>query len=153
MCILIIRHAELDYAIDSLTGKGFREAELLAKRMLQIDPDAVYCSPQGQARDTARPALNAPGREEVILPWLHELPARVPSGKEGETMIPWNLSPQYWTKEAELFDRDAWHGQALMAAGDVEARHREVVTGLDDLLLSYGYRRDGICTAVKTTSR
>ena len=142
MRLLIIRHAEPDYSIDSLTEKGFREAELLSKRMVAIRPDAVYCSPQGRARDTARPTLRALGREEHILPWLHEFRAKVPF--EGHDTIPWNLPPRYFLNQPALFDKDLWRDQALMAAGDVEARHREVVTGFDELLLSCGYQREGL---------
>ena len=32
MKLIFIRHAEPDYSIDSLTEKGFYEAQLLAKR-------------------------------------------------------------------------------------------------------------------------
>ena len=32
MNLIFIRHAEPDYTIDSLTEKGFREAEMLANR-------------------------------------------------------------------------------------------------------------------------
>ena len=39
MTIYIIRHAEPDYARDSLTEKGWREAELLSHRLAKI-PDA-----------------------------------------------------------------------------------------------------------------
>ena len=33
MHLIFIRHADPDYKIDSLTEKGFREAELLGKRV------------------------------------------------------------------------------------------------------------------------
>ena len=40
MKILMIRHGEPDYTIDSLTPKGWREAEILAGRLAGIqDPD------------------------------------------------------------------------------------------------------------------
>lgn len=143
MRILIIRHGEPNYAIDSLTEKGFREAELLAQRIFAIKPDAVYCSPLGRAQDTAGPSLRLLEKEAVILPWLREFPATVPAANGAERMIPWNLHPQYWTKEKELFDAERWRQQALMASGDVDVRYGEVVRGLDDLLLSYGYQRDG----------
>ena len=41
MNIYIIRHAEPDYARDSLTEKGWHEAELLSRRLCKI-PDASY---------------------------------------------------------------------------------------------------------------
>ena len=53
MRILIIRHAEPDYSIDSLTEKGFREAKYLSQRLEKEQSADVYCSIYGRARDTA----------------------------------------------------------------------------------------------------
>ncbi len=39
MKLLIIRHAEPDYSIDSLTEKGWREAELLKQRLIKREID------------------------------------------------------------------------------------------------------------------
>ena len=36
MRLLFIRHAEPDYSIDSLTEKGWKEAELLSRRLAQL---------------------------------------------------------------------------------------------------------------------
>ena len=46
MKILIVRHADPDYSVDSLTKKGWREAEYLAERLgrytgIPVDPDLV----------------------------------------------------------------------------------------------------------------
>ena len=53
MKLLIIRHADPDYSIDSLTEKGRREAELLADRLCRMEIAAFYVSPLGRAQDTA----------------------------------------------------------------------------------------------------
>lgn len=145
MRIYIIRHGEPDYAKDSLTEKGFREAALLATRMQALAPDAIYCSPLGRARDTARPTLASLGKEADILPWLQEFPARVPAldAEPPGPRIPWNLPPQYWTGQDALFSKDAWRAQPLMAAGDVDEQYRRVTEGLDALLCAHGYQRDG----------
>ena len=55
MKLLIIRHAEPDYAHDSLTEKGFREAELLSEKLAQSSITDLYCSPMGRAQRTAKP--------------------------------------------------------------------------------------------------
>ena len=54
MQLLIIRHGDPDYSIDSLTKKGWREAELLADRLSKLDIKAFYVSPLGRAKDTHR---------------------------------------------------------------------------------------------------
>ena len=129
MKILIIRHGEPDYSIDSLTEKGWREAELLSRRMVQIPAEAYYVSPLGRARDTAKPTMEKLGREAQVLPWLHEFRGRVVNPHTGDRMIPWNLSPQYWTKQPELYDKDEWTQNGLYRSGDVEKIYRETAEG------------------------
>ena len=45
MRILLIRHGDPDYENDTLTEKGCREAELLAKRALSLHMGKCYVSP------------------------------------------------------------------------------------------------------------
>ena len=44
MKLIIIRHGDPDYSIDSLTEKGWREAELLSERISRLDVKAFYLS-------------------------------------------------------------------------------------------------------------
>ena len=53
MKIIFIRHGEPNYEIDSLTEKGWREAEMLSKRTAKWNVTDLYCSPLGRAKDTA----------------------------------------------------------------------------------------------------
>ena len=62
MRILLIRHAEPDYSVDSLTPRGRVEAELLSRRMIRYDIRDFYVSPLGRARDTAEYTLSKLGR-------------------------------------------------------------------------------------------
>ena len=57
MKLMFVRHAEPWYAIDSLTEKGHREAELLSHRLCKLDVKAFYTSPLGRARETGRYTL------------------------------------------------------------------------------------------------
>ena len=51
MRIIFIRHGDPDYVNDSLTEKGVREAELLAKRVAKWENiTQFYCSPLGRAK-------------------------------------------------------------------------------------------------------
>ena len=45
MKLLIVRHGDPDYSIDSLTETGWVEAELLSHRLCKLDVKAFYCSP------------------------------------------------------------------------------------------------------------
>ena len=53
MKITIIRHAEPDYKNNTLTKKGFYEAELLGKYLKDEKIDAMYSSPLPRAKYTA----------------------------------------------------------------------------------------------------
>ena len=143
MKLLIIRHGEPDYSIDSLTPKGWREARLLADRLCRERIDAFYVSPLGRARDTAKPTLERLGREAETLDWLHEFRGKVIDPNDGRRRIPWNLMPQYWTLQPELYDRDLWTENGLYRTGDSEEVYARTVEGLDALLERHGYVRDG----------
>lgn len=77
MKLLIVRHGDPDYAIDSLTETGWIEAELLSQRLCKLDVKAFYCSPKERAQDTAKATLEKLGRQAEILPWLREFSPQV----------------------------------------------------------------------------
>lgn len=53
MKLLIVRHGDPDYTIDSLTEKGWREARYLAQKLSKLEIKDFYVSPLGRAKDTA----------------------------------------------------------------------------------------------------
>lgn len=142
MKLLIIRHGDPDYSIDSLTEKGWREAELLSGRISGLDVKAFYVSPLGRAKDTAKPTLEKTGRTAEVCDWLMEFPAYIVM-PNGENHLPWDLLPSYWTAEPRFFDKDNWIKTPAMQSGNVEEKYNEVITGLDGLLLKHGYKRNG----------
>ena len=145
MRILFIRHAEPDYSIDSLTPKGWKEAEILSHRLSKLDIKAIYCSPLGRAKDTASFTLKALGREAEILPWLREFPCRVPRPDRDRPGAPWDLPDSYWSAHPLLLDRERWTQDETMQGGDEVAEGvRQVWDGLDALLLRHGYKREGL---------
>ena len=80
MEIVLIRHGQPEWVRDGLavvdpplTDLGRRQAELLAKWMLDEHFDEILVSPLVRARQTAQPLLEAIGRDEVIDPWLEEI--------------------------------------------------------------------------------
>ena len=78
MKILLLRHSEPDYTVDSLTPKGHREAELLSRRLLHYHIRDIFVSPLGRARDTAAYYLNKVSRDAIVLPWLREFSGSYP---------------------------------------------------------------------------
>lgn len=153
MKLLIIRHGDPDYTVDSLTEKGRREAELLKSRLLKLDIKDFYCSPLGRARATAEPTLAAFGKEAEICPWLEEFTGYIIDPKTGEKRIPWDLMPEYWTKEPDYFDKDKWLNTPLMSSENVKEKYAAAVSGIDGLLQKYGYVREGNLYRVENECR
>lgn len=151
MNIYIIRHAEPDYEHDSLTEKGWREAELLSHRLSKIQNAFYYTSPLGRARDTASLTLRAVGQEAEVLPWLREFdtgytvpPVYNPKG------FGWDFPPKTWTHEPLYYDPERWLQAPAYRDSGVEPVYRAVTDGLDALLVKHGYERgDHLYRAVR----
>ena len=144
MRILIIRHGDPDYSIDSLTEKGHREASLLADMLEREQIDYAYVSPLGRARHTADYTLKRKGMEGEICDWLREFPCRInrPDRSDRKTCV-WDFLPQDWTAVSEYYDKAEWFRTPIMTAGEVEKEYRYVTDSLDGLLCRHGYRREG----------
>lgn len=143
MKILIIRHADPDYAIDSLTEAGWEEAKLLVPRMEKLDVKNFYVSPFGRAQDTASLTLKAMGRTAETLPWLKEFGPFVKKPGEDRVTCVWDWLPQDWTADERCFDKDNWLDTEFAAPFDVRSHIQWVYRGLDALLAKHGYVREG----------
>jgi len=143
MKLLIVRHADPDYSIDSLTPTGWKEAALLADRMEKLDVKAFYVSPLGRARATASLTLERMGREAQVMDWLREFPAKVQKPDQSEPGIAWDWLPQDWTEEEIFYDKERWMEHPVFQNSDVAAVYGGVIEGLDSLLAQHGYVRHG----------
>ena len=72
MILHIIRHADPDYANNTITEFGKQEAEALAVYMRNVPLDKIYTSPLGRAIDTALPTCREKGLGHTVLPWTAE---------------------------------------------------------------------------------
>lgn len=142
MRLIFIRHAEPDYSIDSLTEKGWREAELLARRTKTWHVDDFFVSPLGRARDTASLTLREHGKTAEVMDWLHEFRGELPT-EDGGTRICWDLMPDVWTAQPELLLPTGWENAPLLRGTNVKAAYDAATAGLDALLARYGYERTG----------
>jgi len=152
MRLIFIRHGEPDYSIDSLTEKGWREADLLAERVKGWEITQIFCSPLGRAKDTASASLKALGKEAVTCPWLKEFFVPVKDPESGMDRIPWDFMPRYWTKVPQLYSRDEWTKAPVMTTGGIEAAYAQVKSGIDGILGEYGYTREGGFYRVKESA-
>ena len=92
MRIVFVRHGEPDYANDTLTGTGLRQAELAAERLKEEGIREIWSSPLGRARLTADYASKALGLPVKTLDFMRELSW---GSVDGEPIFanghPWNI--------------------------------------------------------------
>ncbi len=143
MRILLIRHAEPDYSVDSITPKGRVEAELLSRRLSRYDIRDFYVSPLGRARDTAAYTLEKMNREAVVLPWLKEFSGRYPDPETGKLRLAWDIRPRIWTEFPGVWDMRGFLENALFDEGDFREVWQETADGVNELMALYGFRKDG----------
>lgn len=145
MRILIVRHADPDYDIDSLTDTGWKEAELAADYLSKINVKAFYVSPLGRAQDTAGCTLKKMDRQAETYDWLREFDAQInrPDIPDGKTIC-WDWLPADMEKDRQNYDSFGWADTDIMRAGNVKEKYEIVCQGLDDVLKKHGYERDGM---------
>ena len=143
MKILIVRHGDPNYEIDSLTEKGWREAELLSERITKLDVKEFYLSPLGRAKDTASFTLQKLGRTGIECEWLQEFPPKILRPDNPNAPVCWDWLPQDWTKEEAYYQYDNWYNTKIMKDGHVKEAFEHVTSNFDHLLAEYGYVRKG----------
>lgn len=144
MRILLIRHAEPDYSVDSLTLKGRVEAELLSRRLVHYDIRDFYVSPLGRAKDTAAYTLGKLNREAETLPWLREFSGSYPDPESGRRrIVAWDVKPRIWSDFPGVADISSWFNAPVFDGGDVGKVWQETTDGVDTLLARYGCHKDG----------
>ena len=145
MKLLIIRHGDPDYENDTLTEKGWKEAELLADRISKLDIKAFYMSPLGRAMDTASCTLKKMGREAEVCEWLREFNRKLiwRPDEKSKRKIPWDWLPEDLAERPWLYDKDKWLADDIIKEAGVDEEYRYVTGEFDALLAKYGYLRNG----------
>lgn len=145
MKIIIVRHADPDYSIDSLTPTGWKEAQLLSERLVKVPVNQYYVSPLGRAKDTASLTLKKLNRTAEECQWLREFDCRIDRPDRETKSIPWDWLPADWTAVAEYYDVKKWCTTEVMKAGKVDEEYAWVTSELDGLLKKHGYVREENC--------
>ena len=143
MRILIIRHGDPDYSIDSLTPTGWIEAEALSEYLMKMSISGIYVSPLGRAQDTIRPYLEKSGMEAVTLDFLREFSPRVKKPGIDGVGVSWDWLPGEFAPRDYFFDKDEWYTAPEFLAAGVKEEYDRVTAELDKLLAKHGYERDG----------
>lgn len=143
MRLLIIRHADPDYANDTITPAGHKEALALARRMFRHGLDRIYCSPLGRAIATARYTAEALNLQPLIEPWTAEL------GQCRVTLPPWGTlcvwdTPGQIIRAADPPTRDNWHQMPVFSDPLFRDTFLKLQADSDAFLARHGYhRQDG----------
>ena len=143
MRLIFVRHGDPDYEHDSVTPKGRREIALLAGMLRSVTADAVCLSPLGRAQETARATLALTGQEGTTYPWLREFDTPLSLPGTGEKHLFWDFLPSFLEEHPALYDAQAWRREPFVAESAVPQKYDEVCAGLDALLASHGYVREG----------
>ena len=145
MKILLIRHGDPNYAIDGLTPKGEREAELLSHRMIKEKIDAIYCSTLGRAKKTAEPTLQKLGIQAEYCEWLREFDyAKVQYPYLDKPSLAWDVMPSYMNQDRILYSSFDWKSAQMMQDSKMPELYDHVCQELDAVLARHGYERDGM---------
>ena len=150
MKLLIVRHGDPDYSIDSLTEKGWREAEYLSEKLINMEVTNFYVSPLGRAKDTACCTLKKVNRKAEECQCLREFGPAIwrPDVKEYKKNA-WDWLPEDWTRNECFFHYDQWQQSEVMEEGQVKKEYDWVIQNFDQLLEKHGYVRDGHCYRVE----
>lgn len=154
MKLLFVRHGDPDYEHDSLTEKGWREAEYLAEKLSQTEAEFYYVSPLGRAKDTASLTLEKLHRTAEECQWLREFDALIwrPDVVDCKKIC-WDWLPQDWTRDSRFYQADQWFTQEAMQEGKVKEAYDWVTDNFDALLERHGYKRENrIYRAVRANS-
>ena len=144
MKLLFIRHGDPDYTIDSLTEKGWKEAEFLSEKIAALDVRDFYVSPLGRAKDTASCTLKKTGRTATECKWLREFDVKIKRpDMNGEKIIPWDWLPQDWTKIENFYSFDRWWDNDILREGKMKEEYDWVTQNFDKVLAEHGYVREG----------
>ena len=142
MRILIIRHGEPDYENNTLTPKGFKEAEYLSLKLQNSNITHVYSSPLNRAYLTAKPTAEKINKDITVCDWLTEFQGKVCI--DNENRITWNIPPRLWIREDEAFNVNTFHQSKLYSSADMPEKYAYVTKEFDKLLESHGAKRENI---------
>ena len=147
MLLYYIRHGDPDYANDSLTPRGMRQADALAKRLSVYGLDEIYTSSLNRAVLTAKPTCELLGLTPHLCDWAREdhpwKELTVPYEGGG---ITW---PFFTAKYCRLFNSPEvlalgrhWADSPLFADTTFKQSFEHTQRDADAFLLSLGYRHD-----------
>ena len=143
MEIIIIRHAEPDYKNNTLTEKGFREADYLGKYFKDKKIDKMYVSPFNRARYTADAIVKyKKDLSYEVCDFLHEVTETV-LNENGERHIIMDLRLSLIGKDDNIHHKDKWRDVELYKEPSLLEHYDYVKNSFYKVLEENGYKFNG----------
>ncbi len=161
MKIILIRHGDPDYSIDSLTPAGHNEARLLGEYLKDKELGHIFVSPMGRAKHTMQYVLDAKGISDYeVLDWVHEFEPEVDINNDELNnayahknvdenglqfpRIAWDMYPRAFEQHAEYFDLSSWKISPVARHSVINEQYDYVTSEFDKVLERFGYKREGL---------
>jgi broad specificity phosphatase PhoE len=142
MRLYIIRHADPNYELDTITLEGHLEARALAERMAKENLTHIYCSPLGRAIATCKYTAEKTGLTPIIEKWSCEVPdcfiEREPWGK----ISAWDTPGELIRENTPWPSHIDWHRIDPKGALHINRKFTEIATCSDQFFARHGYVRD-----------
>lgn len=143
MRLYIIRHAEPDYANDTITSNGHLEAQALGERMTAERIDRIFCSPLGRAIDTMKYTSGNLNMSYSIEEWLKEIPDLHIKESPWGAIHAWDIPGESIRGEEFFHTHTNWFQHSLLSTTRAKEKFEELRLNSDDFLKRCGYERDG----------
>jgi broad specificity phosphatase PhoE len=152
MRLYIIRHGDPDYANDTLTPAGHKEAAALAVRLERLGPDRLYSSPLGRARATAAHAAERLKMPVDIEPWTAELNWKIEQPVLGRSAV-WDVHGRTIHAIEPSPTRCDWHTHPPFDAPAFREEFADLGRASDAFLARHGFAREDHHYRVEKRSR
>jgi broad specificity phosphatase PhoE len=142
MRLYIVRHADPDYAANTITQAGHLEAQALARRFANQGLDCLYSSPFPRAVETMRYTANALGVTPEILDWTAEL-TEWKIDQKWKALFAFDLAGEVIRGRDPLPNHDTWHLTPPLDDPLFREKFSALQQHSDSFLAQHGYQRQG----------
>ncbi len=153
MKLIFIRHGDPDYENNTLTEQGFKEIASLADYYKELNFKKAYCSSLNRAKLTAKAFLKPHNKKAIICNWLDEFAFKVKVPYSKETVLNMDFLPSFFTTQDDFYNNDCYLDNEVMRSANIKEHYYEVVNKFDELLVKYGYIREGKFYKVKKANK
>lgn len=144
MKLFIIRHADPDYPNKTITPDGHLEAQALAKRMVKLGLDRIYCSPRGRALHTMQYTADALNMKATILDWTQELDSlSFKAVSPWYIDVAWEIPGEVLLNQKTLPSHHDWYTQSDLKALNAKEVFEDLIQHSDEFLKTLGLERQG----------